>query len=313
MDRLDAMTLFLTAVDEGSLAAAARRHARSPAAVTRAVALLEQQAGETLLLRSTRRLSLTAAGQRHVEVWRDVLGRLHEIAPGVSPGPLRGSLVLTAPELFGRATVMPIVTSFLRDHPLVSVRFLLANRVVDLVGEGVDLAIRLMALPDSALSATRLGELRALIVATPAYLAQAGIPERPQDLVRYECIGLNAESDGEPWSFKVSDHPGSGVRTVRVSTRLSLNSAAAALEAALQGHGLVRVRSYQVIEHLRTGRLVSVLDSFEPPPDPVHLILPASQRRREVIRAFVDHAVPLMKAALAEAASTLPTHMQITG
>src|SRR3546814_318245 len=197
MDRLDAMTLFVAAVDEGSLAAAGRRHGRSPAAVTRAVALLERHAGTTLLLRSTRQLSLTPAGERHLETWREVLLKLDEVAPEKFGAPLGGGIVLTAPELFGRLKVMPLVETFLQAHPQVSVRALLAHRVVNLIGEGVDLAVRLAPLPDSTLTAIKLGQVRVLFCASPGYLAERGSPTTLSDLDRHDCIGLNAESDAE--------------------------------------------------------------------------------------------------------------------
>lgn len=312
MDRLDAMALFVTAVDEGSLAAAARRQGRSPATVTRAVALLEGLAGETLLLRSTRRLSLTSAGDRYVAIWRGVLAQLGEIEPSTSAAPLGGSIVLTAPELFGRLKVMPVLESFLRQESLVAARVLLVNRLVDLVGEGVDLAIRLAPLPDSTMTAIKLGEVRMLVCASPAYLARASAPANPQELSRHDCIGLNAEGDGELWSFGSEKEKGARVRSVRVPTRLSLNNAAAAIDAALRGHGLIRARSYQVAEDVAAGRLVHVLAAFEPPPEPAHLVFHPDRGKRGPVRAFVDHAVPALRSEFRRIASKLELE-RITG
>jgi len=296
MDRLDAMALFVTAVAEGSLAAAARRHGRSPATVTRAVALLEGIAGETLLLRSTRRLSLTEAGQNHYALWRDILARLGEVSPATSTGPLQGSIVLTAPELFGRLKVMPILETFLRREPLIAVRALLVNRLVDLVGEGVDLAVRLANLPDSTMTAIKLGEVRTLVCAAPDYLARAGTPASPQALNQHDCIGLNAAGDGELWPFKSDNEKGARVRSVRVPTRLSLNNAGAAIDAALRGHGIIRARSYQVAENVAAGHLVQILAGFEPPPEPAHLVFHPDRGSRRSVRAFIDHAVPELRA-----------------
>ena len=305
MDRLDAMSLFVTVVDEGSLAAAARRQGRSAATVTRAVALLEGLAGETLLLRSTRRLSLTSAGDRHVATWRDVLAQLGEIEMCRSAGPLRGGIVLTAPELFGRLKVMPVLEPFLRQHPLIAARVVLVNRLVDLVGEGVDLAIRLAPLPDSTLTAIKLGEVRAIVCASPDYLARAGSPANPQDLNRHYCIGLNADGDGELWPFRSNDDKSARVRSVRVPTRLSLNNAGAAIDAALRGHGLIRARAYQVAEDVAAGRLVPILAPFEPPPEPAHLVFHPDRGKRGPVRAFVDHAVPALRTELRRVASKL--------
>jgi DNA-binding transcriptional LysR family regulator len=304
MDRLEAMALFVAAVDGGSLAAAARRHGRSAATVTRAVALLEGLAGETLLLRSTRRLSLTSAGDRHVAIWREVLVRLAEIAPSGAAGPLQGRIVLTAPELFGRLKVMPVLEPFLRREPLVAARVLLVNRLVDLVGEGIDLAIRLAPLPDSTMTAIKLGELRILVCAAPDYLGRAGVPTSPQELAQHDCIGLNAEGDGELWPFG-SGQDGARVRSVRVPTRLSLNNAGAAIDAALRGHGLIRARAYQVAEDVAAGRLVPILDAFAPPPVPVHLVFPPERGKNAPVRAFIDHAVPALRTELRRIASTL--------
>ena len=305
MDRIDAMTLFVTAVAEGSLAAAARRHGRSPATVSRAVALLEQLAGESLLLRSTRHLRLTLAGGRHVAIWRDVLAKLGEIEPSSAAGPLRGNIVLTAPELFGRLKVMPVLEAFLRQEPLVAARVLLVNRLVDLLGEGVDLAVRLAPLPDSTMTAIRLGEVRTLVCASPDYLARAGSPADPGELPRHECIGLNAEGDGDLWPFGSTSGKGARVRSVRVRTRLSLNHAGAAIDAALRGHGLFRARAYQVVEDVGARRLVPVLEAFEPPPQPAHIVFHPDRGRRGPVRAFIDHAVPALRTELRRIGSEL--------
>ena len=306
MDRLDAMALFVGVVEEGSLAAAARRHGRSPAAVTRALTLLERYAGETLLLRSTRKLSLTAAGDRHLAIWRDVLTKLHEIEPQGSAGPLQGSIVLTAPELFGRLKVMPLLETFLRDHPQIAARVLMVNRVVDLIGEGVDLAVRLAPLSDSTLTAIKVGEVRTLLCASPDYLARAGLPSTPRELERHDCIGLNAEGDGELWGFGAAPGQGARVRSLRVHKRLSVNNAAAAIDAALRGHGIIRARSYQVANEVSAGRIVRLLPHFEPPPTPAHLVFQPDRAKKGVLRAFIDHVVPTLKRDLLETASALP-------
>lgn len=295
MDRLDAMALFVAAVEAGSLAASARRYGRSPAAVTRAVALLEQQAGETLLLRSTRKLSLTPAGNRHLAVWREVLAKLRELAPDEAGSMLQGEIVLTAPELFGRLKVMPLVETFLQEHRQVSARVLTVNRIVNLVGEGVDLAVRLAPLPDSALTAIKIGTVQTLVCASPAYLATAGLPASLKDLDAHDCIGLNAGSDGELWAFAKAGERSTRTQSIRVRTRLSVNSAAASIDAALRGHGIIRARSYQVAAHIAAGRLARLLVDYEAPPIPVHVVFPADRARKGVVRAFIDHAVPSLK------------------
>jgi len=304
MDRIDAMELAVAAVDEGSLAAAARRFGRSAAAATRAIALLEEAAGETLLLRSTRGLRLTEAGERHAAVWREVLGRLAELGPDAAGHVMRGTLVVTAPELFGRLKVAPVLESFLERHRQVQARALLLNRMVDMVGEGVDVAIRLAHLTDSSLVAVRLGEVGQVVCATPDYLERHGAPAEPGDLAGHACIGANPEGNRELWTFR-RDPQNARVRSVPVQTRLSITSVGAGLDAAMRGGGFVRVLSYQVAEELAAGRLRRVLRRFEPEAIPVHILFRAHPRHWSPVRGFVDHAVPLLRQELAQVAAVI--------
>lgn len=298
MDRLDAMAMFVAAVDEGSLAAAARKLGRSAPSVTRALALLEAWSGERLLHRSSRRLRLTEAGERRLAGYRLVLAEL--AAADAEPVAVAGSLVLTAPELFGRFVVMPVLESFLDRYPGVSARMLLLERVVNLVEEGVDVAVRVAALPDSALSAVRLGEVRRMVCAAPAYLDAAGVPKRPADLATHACIGLSDAGDVELWPFETQDGSRRRLRSVQVRTRLAVNNAAAVLDTALRGQGVGRFMAYQTAELIGQGRLVPLLQAFEPPPVPVHLVFHPTGRRGGTVRAFVDHAAPLLRRRLAE-------------
>ncbi|WP_234387254.1 LysR family transcriptional regulator [Sphingomonas sp. STIS6.2] len=292
------MSLFVAAVDGGSLAAAAKRYGRSPASVTRAVVLLELNAGETLLLRSTRKLSLTASGERHVAVWRDVLAKLGELAPIEADAPIQGNIVLTAPELFGRIAVMPLVETFLVKHPLVSARALLVNRLVNLIGEGVDLAVRLAPLADSSLSAIRIGEVRTLLCASPTYLNGSPSLTTPADLERHACIGLDVEAEGERWAFASPESSSRKRRSVRVRPRLSTNNAAAAIDASVRGHGLIQARSYQVASAIAEGRLKRLLPEWEEPPAPAQLLFPAERAGKGSMRALIDHLGPALKRIL---------------
>ncbi|MBC9176609.1 LysR family transcriptional regulator [Pseudoroseomonas ludipueritiae] len=309
MDRLDAMEIAIAAIDEGSLAAAARRFGRSAAAATRAIALLEEDAGETLLLRSTRGLRPTEAGERHATVWREVLARLAEIRKEQAPNVINGTLVLTAPELFGRLKVAPVLEAFLEAHPEVRARALLLNRMVDMVGEGIDVAVRLAHLQDSGLVAVRLGEVRQVICASPAYLARHGLPREPTELAGHRCIGVNPDGNRELWTFR--QKAGSArTRSVQVRTQLSITSVGTGLDAALRGKGLVRALSYQVAGPLAVGQLRRVLTSFEPEAVPVHMIFRPNPRPWSPVRAFVDHAVPALRRELAQTAAVvdwLPT------
>ena len=298
MDRIDAMAIFVSAVDEGSLAAAARRHGRSRAAVTRAVGLLEHNAGTALLRRSTRKLSLTAAGEHHLAVWREVLQKLEDVERDKPDASLRGKITLTAPEIFGRVVVMPAVETFLDKHPQVTVSALLCNRVVNMVGEGVDLAIRLAPLPDSNLMARKVGQVRVLYCASPDYLEKRGTPSTLADLEHHDCIGLSAESAAELWPFRTNGHNSNSVRSVRINTRLSVDCQAAVIDAGLRGRGIIYARSYQVADHIRAGRLVPVLCDHEPPAVPAHIVYPPNSSARGAVRSFIDHLDSVVKREL---------------
>lgn len=294
------MTAFLATVDAGGLAAAARQLGRSPASITRAVAFLEQRTGTTLLRRTTRSMKLTEAGTTYVADCRRILAEIAEAERAASrerelP---RGLLTVTAPSLFGRLHVRRIVDRFVRQHAEARVRFLLLDRVVDLVDEGVDVAIRIAHMPDSASIATKVGQVRNVLVASPAYLEAHGTPARPADLVSHTCIAFSQTASGEVWSFGPGRR-GHRAQTVRVRPRISVNSADAAVASAVDDVGLTRVLSYQVAAELRRGRLVEVLRTFEQEPIPIHVVCPASSVGAAKVRAFVDLVVPALRKALA--------------
>lgn len=300
MDRLEAMAVFVAVVEEGSLAAAARRLGRSPATVTRAVAMLEARLGERLVHRSTRALRLTACGERQAAAYRSVLSELAEAEQaGASGIRIEGKITLTAPELFGQIALMPAVETFLDAHPGVGARVLLLNRVVNLAEEGVDAALRLASLPDSGLVAVKLGQMRRLLCAAPAYLDRSGRPETPGDLSQHLCLGTEDGAEHEKWQFV--DRRTGRLRplSTAIQPRLALNSAAAAIGAAVRGGGICRVMAYQVVAHIEAGRLVPLLGDFEPAPTPIHLVFHPIPRRNAALRAFVDHATPRLRAAVA--------------
>lgn len=299
------MALFVAAVDGGSLAAAAKRYGRSPAGVTRAVALLERNAGETLLLRSTRKLSLTASGEHHLAVWRAVLEKLGDLAPIGMGAPVQGNIVLTAPELFGRIAVLPLLETFLEEHPLVSARALLVNRLVNLIGEGVDLAVRLAPLGDSSLRAIRIGAVRTLLCASPAYMTKAAPLAAPSDLEHHACIGLDVAAEGERWAFSSPTTPSRKRRSVRIQPRLSINNAAAAIDAAMRGHGVIQGRSYQVAAAIADGRLIRLLPEWEEPPAPAHLVFSAERAAHGTVRALIDHLGPALRRSLADVEASI--------
>lgn len=299
MDRLEAMRIFVAIVEEGSLAAAARRLGRSPVAVTRALASLENHVGTTLLTRSTRAMHLTPAGEHYVKACRNVLAELASAEENVGGErvELRGLLSVTAPATFGRLHVRPALDSFLDKHPEVSLRLLLLDRVVNLVDEGFDAAIRIGHLPDSSLTALKLGQVRRILCASPDYLAHHAPLAHPSDLARHACIVFSQGDAEEAWRF--SDASGRRVRAPLRSTRLTLNDALAAVASATAGHGVTRVMSYQAEAELRRGGLVRVLKPFEPPPVPVQLVTVARRPATARLRALIDEIAPVLRGALA--------------
>jgi DNA-binding transcriptional LysR family regulator len=222
---------------------------------------------------------------------------LRDIEVDEGSSPLHGQIALTAPELFGRLKVVPLVDEFLRINQSVRIRVLLLNRLMDLVGEGMDLAIRVALLPDSALNAVKVGEVGTFVCGSPDYLARRGHPSTPRDLEHHECIGLRPGADGEAWTFATPGQ-GRGVKSTRVRARLSVNNAAAAIDVARSGFGLVRVQSYQVREDLASGRLVRVMPEYEPPPAPLSLLFHPHAAARAPVRALIEFAAPRLRRAL---------------
>lgn len=299
MDRIDAMRVFVSALDAGSLAGAGRRLGRSPAAVSRAIAFLESHVGVQLLHRTTRSIRLSEAGERYAAACRRVLTDLEEadmLAAGERAAP-RGLLTLTAPLISGEDVLRPILDAFLDAHPAVSARLLLLDRPVSLVDEGIDAALRIAHLPDSTLVAVRIGEVRRVVAAAPSYLAQHPRIAEPADLAQHRVVSMT-HFGIDSWSFPPA--PGSTTaRTVQFAPRLIVNSVRAAVASAAEGHGVTRLFSYHVGEEIRAGRLKIVLADAEPAPLPVHIITPEGRLAVPKVRAFVDFALPRLKARFA--------------
>jgi DNA-binding transcriptional LysR family regulator len=297
MDRLDAMTVFRAAVDTGSLSAAGRKLGMPLATVSRKLADLESHLKARLLHRSTRKLSLTDAGEAYLVACKRILDEVEEAergAAGEFSAP-KGELVVTAPILFGRLHVQPVAIDFLRAYPDVDVRLAFGDRVLNLLDEHVDLAVRVGELPDSSLVATRLGTTRRVVCASPEYLAVHGEPAAPEDLARHHCLSFEAISSADAWRFRVN---GSEL-SAPVHSRLIASSADAAIEAAIAGIGLTRVYCYQVEEARRAGRLKIVLGDYESAPAPVSLVYQRQGRLPLKVRAFLDFATPRLRARLA--------------
>ncbi|WP_233772410.1 LysR substrate-binding domain-containing protein [Achromobacter sp. AONIH1] len=297
MNRFQEMTVFLAVAEAQSFAAAARRLRMSAPSVTRSVAALERRLGVLLLLRTTRSLRLTEAGQRYADDCRRILEEVEQAddaAAGVMAAP-RGALSLTAPALFGELHVMPVVMDYLRAHPQVSLRTLLVDRVVNLLDEGVDVAVRIGALPDSTLTAVPVGYVRRVVCASPAFLERHGVPQDPDALTRYCTITAAMEGRGPQWRFLQDGQP----RRVDVDSQLTVTSFQAAVLAARQDWGLTQVMSYQVAPHLASGALRVVLRDYELPPVPVHVVHPEGRRGSAKVRSFVDFCVQALRRDLA--------------
>jgi len=303
MDRIDAMKVFVSAVDEGSLAGAGRRLGRSPAAVSRAIAFLEQHVGAELLHRTTRSLKLSEAGERYATACRRVLIDLEEadiVAAGERSAP-RGTLTLTAPVITGEDVLRPVLDAFMDEHPMVSVKLYLLDRTVNLIDEGIDVALRIAHLADSSFVAIRLGEVRRVIAASPGYLARHPVIHEPADLAKHQIIAMT-HFGLDSWSFPPAE--GSSVpRAVQFAPRLVVNTVRAAVASAAEGHGVARLFSYHISDEIREGQLQILLGKDEYPPLPAHLLAPHGRFSVPKVRAFVDFAVPRLKRYFARLSS----------
>lgn len=294
MDRLDAMKVFVLAVDEGGLAAAGRKLGRSPAAVSRAISFLEERVGTELLHRTTRSIKLSEEGERYVAICRRVLTELEE-ADDMAAGPRaapRGLLTITAPVVSGEMVLRPILDAFLDAYPTVSARLLLFDRAVNLIDEGIDVALRIGPLADSSMVAMRIGDVRRVVVAAPRYLKQHPAIREPGDLAKHDIIAMAHLPNS--WTFKPPENS-SVPRTVQFTPRLVVNSTYAAVASAAAGRGVVRMYSYQVADQVAAGDLSIVLSGDEDPEMPVHLICPQGRLAVPKVRAFADFAAPRLK------------------
>ncbi|HEY5803639.1 MAG TPA: LysR family transcriptional regulator [Lysobacter sp.] len=293
------MKIFIAALDEGSLAGASRKTGRSPAAVSRAVANLEAHVGVPLLHRTTRSIKLSEAGERYALACRKVLNDLEEAdrqAAGERSVP-RGTLTITSTMFSGVELLRPVVDAFMDEYPTVNVRMHLLERPVNLIDEGMDLALRITHLADSTLVAHRVGDVRRVVVASPRYLATHPRIEDIPDLARHQIIALT-HSGLESWSFP----PGEGstiARSVSFTPRLVVNNVRAAIASAVDGHGVTRLLSYHVAPEIEAEALRVVLADVEPAPIPVHLVSPQGRLSVPKVRAFVDFALPRLRASFA--------------
>ncbi len=300
MDRLDSMSILREAVDAGSLSAAGRRLGVPLATVSRKVSDLEKHLGTRLLNRSTRQLTLTDAGRSFVAACRRILEDVAEAeraASGEYSAP-KGELNLSAPIVFGRLHVLPVVLAFLKTYPEIDIRLMLTDRVVDLQEDHIDAAIRIGELPDSSMIATRVGTIRRVLCGSPAYFAEHGTPRHPGELEKRDCITFSGLMSVDSWTFRM----GKSDAAVAIHSRLVVNTAEAAIDAAVAGLGVTRVLSYQAANAVRAGALAVALQAFEAAPSPVSLVHAGQPLLPLKLRAFLDFATPLLRASLSQGA-----------
>jgi DNA-binding transcriptional LysR family regulator len=291
MDRLHMMEVFAAVADSGNFAKAAKVLRLSPPAVSRAVAALEDRLGTRLLLRTTRSVRLTDSGARFLADTHRILQEIaeaEETAAGAHAAP-RGILRVTAPVLFGRIYVAPVLRDYLDAHPAVMADTLFVDRVVSIVEEDIDVAIRIGDLPDSSLTAIKVGAVRRVLFGAPAYFAEHGIPTHPAQLAQHRIVSLESGTVAD-WRFGLEN------LVVRVRPRMTVNNIDTAIESALCGWALARTLSYQVAPHVAEGRLGIVLADFEPKPLPVHVLHREGRRASAKLRSFVDFIVERLRA-----------------
>jgi DNA-binding transcriptional LysR family regulator len=304
MDRFDAMSVLLAVVEEGSLSAGARRLRAPLATVSRKVAELETHLRTRLLVRTSRRVELTDAGRAYVAASRRILEQLEEAeraAAGEFSAP-RGELHVTAPVMFGRRHLLPVALGFLATYPEIDLRLLLVDREVNMLEERVDVALRIGHLEDSGLIATRVGFVRRIVCASPAYLARRGVPQAPEDLRRHDGITFRGFAAGPEWRYRRDG----AAFAVEPRTRLAVNTTEAAVDATVAGLGIARLLSYQIDDELRSGALQPLLEAFAPEPTPVSLVYPDQDLLPLKVRAFLDWTAPRLRARLAPSQGAPP-------
>lgn len=293
MDRLHLMSVFVAVAEESGFAGGARRLGMSPPAVTRAIAALEERLGVKLLNRTTRYVRTTDAGQRYLEDARRIIAEADEAdeaAAGINATP-RGHLTITAPVLFGRMFVMPRVVEFLQLYPAVDVSALFLDRVVNMLEEGVDVAVRIGELPDSAMRAIRVGTVRRVLCASPQYLQQHGIPHTPADLPQHQIVAAVGVTPTVEWKFNLNGD----TSAVRIKPRLTVSSNDAAIEAVSHHAGITRLISYQVAPQLASGQLKTVLAEYEPLALPIHVLHREGRHSSAKVRSFIDFIAASLK------------------
>ncbi|MFM0340410.1 LysR family transcriptional regulator [Paraburkholderia fungorum] len=296
MDRLEAMGILLAAIDHGSLSAASRRLGIPLATISRRISELEAHLTVQLVVRGTRRLTLTKAGHGYVVSCRRVMEEIAEIertTSGEYHAP-QGELVVSVPPIMGRIHIMPVIVEFLRAFPQIRMRVQLTDRLVNLLEERIDLVMRIGEQPSSSLIGTRVGVHREVLCASPDYLKRRGKPRKPEDLLAHDCVTYEAYAGGSSWEFMTNGES----RKIEVPSRIVVSTVEGALVAAVEAAGIARVVSYQIDEHVKSGRLVTLLEAFEPDPKPVTLMYAAQGQIPLKLRAFIDFVAPRLRERL---------------
>jgi DNA-binding transcriptional LysR family regulator len=296
MDRLEAMSAFVAVVEAGGFSAAARRLGTPLTTVSRKVADLEDHLRARLLTRTTRKVTLTDTGQIFFQRCRrllDELGESERLASGEYQAP-RGGLTVSAPLALGRLHLAPVISEFLAAYPEIDVDLRLSDKITNIVEDGIDVAVRVGHLPDSSLKALKVGAIRHVVCASPSYLARCGTPSKPSDLESHHCITFIGLEGAKEWTF----HAGRKVERLTVRSRLVVNTAEAAADAANAGTGITRLLCYQVSDAVLDGRLKLLLRKFEPAPLPVSLVSPDARLMPQKLKAFMDFVGPRLKARL---------------
>ncbi|MDB5962742.1 MAG: bacterial regulatory helix-turn-helix, lysR family protein [Massilia sp.] len=289
MDRFDAMTVFVRVVETGSLSAAARAIPMSLTSVSRHVSALEKQFGMQLLRRTTRHIALTNEGRLFFERAKSILAELDDVGTLLSAGrdAPAGRLRIASPALLGRTVIAPLLPGFLARHAAVSVELLLVDRAVNLVEEDIHLAIRVGRLPDSALVARKIGEVRMVVCAAPSYIARRAAPCSPDELRQHDCLVFSDQPGPVDWRFKSAN----ARHSVRITGRLWANALDVLAAAAIDGAGILRAPSWQVAGDIEHGRLQPILQDYETTPAPVNVLFERARRTSASLRAFLDYLV----------------------
>ena len=297
MDRLDAMSVLVTVVEEGSLSAGARKLNTSLPTISRKVSELERHLGTQLLIRTARRVQLTEAGEAFVLAARRIIEQLEEAertAAGEYVSP-RGELTVTAPIMFGRKHLLPVVSEFLSTHPDIRLKLYLSDSNISIAEEHVHVALRIGELSDNSMIATRIASIDRVLCASPDYLGRNGRPTCPEELADHATIVIGGFADAQRWTFWRGKEP----MPVDVVPRVTVNLAEAALDAALSGLGIARLLSYQIVDEIRSGQLIPLLEEFAPPQSPVSLVYLPQGILPAKVRAFLNWTAPRLRARLA--------------